>query len=87
MFVKKGNGVVSTQMWEGEVHTCNLPAQEVPGAGSPSYPRCCVSTQSHPLAGSLSTRTMVTSSGGWSGKTLSGNSSKLLCPAQAPLLE
>lgn len=33
MFVKKGNGVVSTQMWEGEVHTCNLPAQDVPLSG------------------------------------------------------
>lgn len=49
MFVKQGKGAMSTQMWEGVVHPCNLPAQDMPGAG---YPRCCVSTQSCVLPGS-----------------------------------
>lgn len=51
-FVKQGKGVMSTQMWEGVVHLCDLPAQDVPGASSPGYPSCCVGTESRLLAGS-----------------------------------
>lgn len=56
VFVKQGEGVMSTEMWGGVVHPCKLPAQDVPGAGCPGYPSCCVSTQSHLWAGSPVTR-------------------------------
>lgn len=55
-FVEQGKGLMSTELWEGVVHPCKLLAQDVPGADSPGYPSCCVSTWSPLLAGSPVTR-------------------------------
>lgn len=86
-FVKQGKGVMSTQMWEGVVHLCDLPAQDVPGAGSPAIQAAVSALRAVCRQGPLCARTMVTSWRGWSGKTLFWAQHRAACAAQAPLLE